>query len=274
MSIADQTRDVLGDATVKLIPQLLEKTDGEIKADASKIGFVFPNYFGGMPNAVQRFVRRLNVGDVHYIFSFVPAGGGQGYSLKFLQRELRQKGKMLNYGRYVKGISNYRIAGYYMGMAMEKQENILRLLRDKIRLYTEEIKENRIFVERSSPAIFIVNRLLSSVSSRDVIKDTSCGDRKYSVGDKCTGCGICQKVCQANNIVMIGDAPSFLHQCYRCMACIQYCPQNAVLFNGKEMNKPQYTHPDFPAEKMIRRIRESFDDPLSAGGTVGSIESD
>ena len=257
LSISDQVCDILGNATVTLIPQLLEKSKDEINADAPKIGFVFPNYFGGIPNAVLTFIRKLNMDDVQYIFAIVPAGGGQGYSLKFLQRELHRKGKKLSYGRYAKGISNYIVAGYYKPIVKvgERRERALRSLNEKIRLYAGEIKSDRNLVERSSPFIFTINRLLSLLSSRKVIKDTTGGDREYSVGSKCIGCGICQKVCQANNIKMTNNIPSFQHKCYRCMACIQYCPQNAILFNGKEMKKPKYTHSDFPVEKMIRRIR-------------------
>ena len=85
LSIADQVCDTLGDATVELIPRLLNGSAGEIRASAPKIGFVFPNYFGGIPNAVLAFIQKLNMDDVRYIFAVVPAGGGQGYSLKFLQ---------------------------------------------------------------------------------------------------------------------------------------------------------------------------------------------
>lgn len=112
LSISDQVSDTIGDTIVKLIPQLLEKSTGEIKAGAPKIGFVFPNYFGGIPNVVLTFIRKLNMDGVKYIFAIVPAGGGQGYSLKFLKKELQQKGKQLDYGRYVAGVSNYIVAGY------------------------------------------------------------------------------------------------------------------------------------------------------------------
>lgn len=37
----------------------------------------------------------------------------------------------------------------------------------------------------------------------------------------------------------------------KCMACIQYCPSNAISFKGKSLNKQKYYHPDFPAKKMI-----------------------
>jgi len=255
LAIADQVGDAIGDATVKLIPRLLQESPGEIIADAPKIGFVFPNYFGGIPNAVRAFVQKLNMDSVHYCFAIITAGGGQGYSIKHLQRELHKKGKHLDYARYAKGCSNYIVAGYYKGMDGEKRDSVLRLMREKIHLYAGEIKADRLFVERSNPLIFAVNRLLSTLSSHNVIKDTSGGDKEYSAGSKCTGCSTCRKLCQANNIVMLDNRPSFQHKCYRCMACIQYCPQNALLFKGKELNKPKYCHPDFPAEEMIRRIQ-------------------
>lgn len=115
LSIADQVRDRHDDATTELITLLMDAPCEEITAHAPKIGFVFPNYFGGIPNAVRTFIQKLNMDGVEYIFSIVTAGGGQGHSLKHLQRELQQKGKALNYGRYVKGVSNYIVAGYYRG---------------------------------------------------------------------------------------------------------------------------------------------------------------
>ena len=260
LSIADQVCDILGDAAVRLIPQLLEKSNGKIDTDAPRIGLIFPNYFGGIPNAVQRFLHELNIDSVDYIFAVVTAGGGQGYSLKFLQRALQEKGKALNYGRYVKGLSNYIVAGYYRGTAVDKQERVLRAMHEKISTYSWEIKENKNFVERSSPVIYRINRILSTFSSRKMLNDTSGGDSDFSAGDRCIGCGICKNVCQANNIEISGGKPVFRHRCYRCMACIQYCPQNAILFKNKEMNKVKYTNPDFPAAKMILRIQESRND--------------
>lgn len=259
LSIADQVRDTLGDATTKLIPVLLSEPGGEIVADAPKIGFIFPNYYGGIPNAVQRFIHRLNMDRVQYIFSIVVAGGGQGYSMKFLQRALHKKSKELNYGRYVKGVSNYIIADYYQGMTKEKQSQTLHLLRERVQLFAGEIKANRSFVQRSNLIVYGINRLLSNISSHEFLRDTSYGDRDYRVNDRCTGCGICQRVCQANNIEMSGNKLSFRHKCYLCMACLQYCPQNAIQYKNKVLSMQKYTHHDFPASEMARRIQEERD---------------
>jgi len=257
LSIADQLRDAIGNATVELIPGLMKD---EIKADAPVIGFVFPNYFGRIPEVVRSFVRKLDMGDARYIFAIVNAGGGQGYSLKFLRKELQEKGKDLSYGRYVKGLSNYIVAGYYkiLSETGEKRDKVVDSLRKTVSLYADEIKAEKLFIERSNPVIYSVNRFLSNIASHDVINDTSGGDRDYSAGVSCTGCGTCKGVCQANNIVISDNKPEFLHECYRCMACIQYCPQKAILFRGKELTAPRNTHPDYPAEIMISRIREKL----------------
>jgi len=258
LSISDQVSDVIGNATVQLIPRLLKESADEITVDAASIGFVVPNYFGGIPNAVRTFIQRLNMRDVQYIFAIVPAGGGQGYSLKFIQKELNRKGKTLNYGRYAFAVSNYIAADYYDSMVKvgEKRKAVLDLLRENVRLYAEEIKMGKDFVQRSNPTVFAVNRTLSMLFAHKMIKDTSDGDKDYSISGKCTGCGTCVKVCQADNIVMEGGKPSFQHKCYRCMACIQYCPRNAILVNGKETSARKYTHPDYPATEMIRILHE------------------
>lgn len=260
LSISDQVGDSIGDTTVRLIPKLMENAVAEeLKADAPRVGFIFPNYFGGIPNIVLDFIRKLNMDEVKYVFAIVPAGGGSGFSLRYLKKELEQKGKKLNYGRYVMSIGNYIAASYYEAILKsgERREKVLGLLRENILLYAEDIKKEKDFVEWSNPFVYMVNRFLSSFSTKEILKDTSNGDRKYSVNSKCTGCSTCLNVCQANNIVMTGGNPSFRHQCYRCMACMQYCPQNAIVFEGKELSKKKYMHPDFPAKEMIRRIQET-----------------
>jgi Pyruvate/2-oxoacid:ferredoxin oxidoreductase delta subunit/flavodoxin len=258
LAISDQVSALVGDSSVELIPKLLLNSAGkDIITEAQKIGFVFPNYFGGMPGAVKEFIGKLNVDNIQYIFAIVCAGGGQGYSIKFLQQELQQKGKKLNYGRYVAGFSNYIVASYYKRLfkSGKQREKVLLTLNEKTKQYAEEIKENKMFVEKSSLLFYLINRLLSLQTPAKIQKSTSIGDKEYSICERCNGCGICQNVCQANNILMIDNKPSFQHKCYRCMACLQYCPKNAILHNGKDLFSQKSFHPDFPAAEMIRRLK-------------------
>ncbi len=55
--------------------------------------------------------------------------------------------------------------------------------------------------------------------------------------DKCTKCGLCAKICPADNITLEGY-PKFKDNCQTCMRCFSYCPANALSFKNK--NYTQY----------------------------------
>ncbi len=49
---------------------------------------------------------------------------------------------------------------------------------------------------------------------------------------KCIQCGICYKVCPADNIRMY-EFPRFEDHCQTCMRCFSYCPVLAIYYKGK-----------------------------------------
>ena len=51
--------------------------------------------------------------------------------------------------------------------------------------------------------------------------------QSYIVNDYCTRCGICAKVCPADNIT-VTDKVHFADRCEVCYACLHNCPQNAI----------------------------------------------
>lgn len=256
LAVAKRISDDLGDTAITLIPRTLEKVgNNEIKVESSTIGFIFPNYFGGIPDIVLRFIRKLNLDNTDYIFSIVTAGGGQGYCLKFLEEELNKKGKKLNYGKCVVGISNYIVAWYYKIICKlgERRIEILEILDEKASKYAKDIACKKSEVESSSYVSYKLSLLLSP---KQIVRDTRPWDKEFSVDKNCIGCGICEKVCQVNNIKMINNMPVFQHNCQRCMACFQYCPKGAIQYKRKSLNKPKYFHPNYPALEIIKFLKK------------------
>lgn len=256
LSIANKLSSTLSDAKVRLIPQELEQAKGEeIKNEATTVGFVFPNYFGGIPDIVSSFIDHLNLDKSSYIFAIVSAGGGQGYGLKLLEEGLSKKGKKLNYGKYVTGISNYIVAWYYKYMCKtgEQRTKVLDEMDQEISQYSADIVAQKNIVQKSQ---YISYKLSHLLTPQKVMNDTRPWDREFSIDDKCIGCKTCEKVCQVKNITMTKERPVFLHNCQRCMACIQYCPIGAIRFHGKSLNQPRYFHPNYPAKEFIRAVTE------------------
>ncbi len=53
-------------------------------------------------------------------------------------------------------------------------------------------------------------------------------DKTYKTIDKCNGCGICEKVCPVDNIIMEKGKPVWQNQCENCIACYSWCPNKAI----------------------------------------------
>ena len=65
-------------------------------------------------------------------------------------------------------------------------------------------------------------------------------DRAFTAGPACTGCGLCAKRCPTNNISLRNGRPIWGGSCTHCMACICYCPAEAVEYGKKSRGKPRY----------------------------------
>ena len=68
-----------------------------------------------------------------------------------------------------------------------------------------------------------------------IVKDTP-----FTVSDACNGCGQCVKRCPLNNITLPDGKPLWGGRCTHCMACICYCPTEAIEYGKKSAGKPRY----------------------------------
>ena len=66
-------------------------------------------------------------------------------------------------------------------------------------------------------------------------------DRKFEVSDKCISCGLCEKKCPLNDIRLVDGKPTWNGRCTHCMACINYCPVEAINYGKGTVNKKRYT---------------------------------
>jgi Pyruvate/2-oxoacid:ferredoxin oxidoreductase delta subunit len=76
-------------------------------------------------------------------------------------------------------------------------------------------------------------------------------DKGFWVDEKCNTCGICKTVCPCGNIDLKTGRPVWLHHCEQCLACIQWCPQEAIQFGKKTPRYKRYHHPEVTLQEMI-----------------------
>lgn len=249
LTVAKKIGLELGDTTITSIAKYREQP--EIRTESERIGIIFPCYYGELPQIVTDFVSKLSMEKSQYVFSVITAGGNAGYGLKFLDELLKKKGKSLDYGTSIVIASNY-IVGWYYTMIHPNQDRLKKLLEAstrKSRVIAKDIAQGKKAVEKVS---WLGYKMPHIISPKEIVKDTRPWDVEFCTNDKCNGCGICKMVCPVDNIKMVNGAPEYTHNCQRCMACIQYCPQKAIQVKGKDVNKPRYFHP----EVSIKEIAE------------------
>lgn len=64
--------------------------------------------------------------------------------------------------------------------------------------------------------------------------------KAFTVDDRCTGCGKCAQLCPMNNITIQNRKPIWGGNCTHCMACICYCPAQAIEYGKKSLGQPRY----------------------------------
>ena len=64
--------------------------------------------------------------------------------------------------------------------------------------------------------------------------------KAFTVSDACTGCGQCARRCPTNSITIRDGRPVWGQGCTHCMACICYCPAEAIEYGKKSLGKPRY----------------------------------
>lgn len=248
LQTAKDVAEHLNDVEILSIPVLMKEEKWSITGDT--VGFIFPCYYGTIPQIVQRFIEGAHTVNSPYFYGVTTSGRDSGYSLKKLDELLRERESKLLYGRKIAIASNY-MNGWYYNMIQPDKEVVMERVRtagEKAALFAADIKERKEYREQSE---YLNYRLPRIISPARYVKDTRPWDSEFSVTEACRGCGICSRVCPVDNITMEENKPAFTRNCQRCMACIQYCPQSAMAIEGRRMNKPKYTHPHITRQEMI-----------------------
>lgn len=207
------------------IPQLMRQEEIAIEDEA--VGIVCPVYAVEMPMMVREFMRRAKIKTDYFFFVYT---FGEGYAEALAHAELaaREAGLDLKYAACVQMVDNY-LPGFEMGQQIESLERkdvegqLSRLCAD----IAARIERR---VEVGSGTRAKMDMWAKRLAVPILRKDTAHG---YVVTDACTLCGVCARVCPADNIT-VTDRIEFDDRCEVCYACLHACPQGALHIPGEQ----------------------------------------
>jgi ferredoxin len=244
--VAREIADKLGGARLLSLVPLMSHT-----CEEPVVGIVFPVYDWSLPPVVKDFLMGLDVSKAQYIFAVATCNFLPGYALDKVDRLLRDKGKGLNAGFFIRmpgtylpmyGANSPRTQARKLAAKSKKTDRIARIVRDRRR-------------HRIEHSLLLFDRLLAPKMERH-IEHFADMDGQFVVETGCTGCGICAQVCPFDNIEIVDQIPRWRHHCQQCLACVHFCPNECIQIGDKTRGKKRYRNPAVPLKEIIRLAAE------------------
>jgi ferredoxin len=222
----------------------------DIKVEANTVGIIFPVHIWGLPMRVIQFMTHLQSKPETYFFALAVNAGQPAATLVQLQKLMSTRTLSLSQGHSIVLPSNYIPWG---GPGpIETQQRLFAEAQEKVKAMAWSILQGERKTVDKGP--YWQNMLFSSIyklSFRSVHKM----DKNFWTDDKCNGCGICSKVCPAANIETTDEKPAWRHRCEQCLACLQWCPQEAIQYGKKTFKYLRYHHPKVILKDMLEQAK-------------------
>ncbi len=219
-----------------LIPLAKCKGNSPIEVPYERIGFVFPIYYGDMPYLVRERISRMRFSAPDpYIFAFSTWRGHMGDIAKRLDDLLSRRNVCLSLstGIPMPGNSYLSTEEQVQEALSQQQQHISERLSDILSRKTEDY--HSLPPVKDSPVSFPSNM------------------RGITADEKCTGCGICVKVCPMQNITVQNGHAAIGDNCQTCLACFHWCPSEAIWMSKEEKiaRRSKYHHPDITLTDIL-----------------------
>jgi len=247
LMVAKDIAAKLPGAQIMAIPTVISQ-DQAIDLNADNIGIVFPVYFSGMPKIITDFINKLGPSNAKYLFAVCTCGGLPMGTLLQAQQQLQTRGLTLNAAFSIRMPGNYLVR--YGACSTDKQQQLFIAQKQKVETIVTMISNQQgNKIERNN---FLINGI-GNLIYKSMLPTLPTLDRNFTVNEKCNGCNTCAKVCPVQNITMSDGKPNWQGHCQHCLACIQWCPTEAIQYGAQTIDRKRYRHPEVLIKDLYRQ---------------------
>ncbi len=210
-----------------------------IKTNADTVGLIFPNFYMTIPIPLHDFLEKADLTSAQYSFALCTRGGTPSDAFDYINEVLQKQGQRLDAAWNITMPWNHPLGEENLP-ALATEERIARLeakMRDKVVTLSQHILAREAYIEEDTEATYKIPGWAKAMSAL-IPKSLNYELHRYMYQDlihfysdaTCVGCGVCEKVCLSNKIEIVDESPVWNERikCYGCMACINYCPQQAI----------------------------------------------
>ena len=231
----------LEDRLVDAFPYLKNGEKPVLQSDKPWI-FTAPTYGWQMPHIFRDLILQADLQGSRDAYFVLTCGSGVGNAEKYLRQLCDRKG--LNF----LGLLKVVMPENYIAMFPVPDERAGRVIVKKADRTLE--KAAALMVQgqplpeiKAGLAGKAMSSLVNTVFTGKVVTA-----KPFRTTDGCIGCGKCAEVCVRNNIGLANGKPVWGDQCIHCMACISYCPTEAIEYGTKSVGKPRWRCPQWKEE--------------------------
>lgn len=195
---------------------------------------VTPTYAWRIPRIVDEWLSHTELAGAERIWFVMDCGSEIGGAAKYNRRLSQRRG--LEY----MGTAQIVMPENYIAMfgvpGAEEARKIVESAEPSIREVLSRLQAGEPF---DAPRGNLADRFLSGPVNplfyRFFVKANA-----FRAGSSCVGCGRCAEKCPMNNIRLQNGKPLWGGRCTHCMACIGYCPTEAIEYGKKSVGKLRY----------------------------------
>ena len=246
---AKQLQSHIAECEIKAIAKAID--EGDLVAPEGRVGFVTPLYFYGLPEIVMRFIKQSDLSKANYVFivfthgepAFVEGGGVEQAESLLAEKGIQLDASFLQWmpGNFILwyGAHPGFVHRFQLAQAERRARRIARI-----------VSSGGSRHERGNPLI------TGTVAPREYQKWLSglpAADEGFWTTDACNACGTCEKVCPVGNVRMHEGLPQWQRACQQCMACIRFCPKEAIQHGEKTQNRKRYRNPHIRVSEIVRQ---------------------
>ena len=231
--VAKRIADALGDALVNLNDRIKASDTSPVET-GERVIIVTPTYAWRIPRVVRDWLRKTELRGAKQAW-FVMTCGSEIDNADKYNRELCAEKAISCMGTTQIVMPENYIAMFSAPQADEARE-IVAKAEPNIDCVIASIQSNHPFAPTRNN---LYDRFMSGPVNPIFYKFCVKADA-FTVSDTCIGCGQCAKRCPMNNVTLKDGKPVWGKNCTHCMACICYCPKEAIEYGKKSVGQPRY----------------------------------
>ena len=231
--VAKRIADALGDALVNLNDRIKSGDTSSVET-GERVIIVTPTYAWRIPRVVRDWLRKTELRGAKQVWFVMTCGSEIGNANKYNRDLCAEKAISCMGTTQIVMPENY--IAMFSAPHADKARQIVAQAEPSIDRAIAAIQRNQSFAPTRNN---LYDRFMSGPVNPIFYKFFVKADA-FAASGACIGCGQCAKRCPMNNVTLKDGKPVWGRNCTHCMACICYCPKEAIEYGKKSVGQPRY----------------------------------